>query len=663
LLRKTVSGLMLALLFIGMLTSAFTVQPVKAVFVERKVGVNVGDWVEYKNYTFSWKSNVPFDELGNETKSFIKNHENLYSLKVTVLDVSGTIVNYESLLRFKNGTEWATQTLVDVETGSYSNMWFIAANLSAGDSIYVNYPDWIISETFQSVYLGESREVNLLSGKTTSYTSGPYMVSLNFTIIWDRLTGILLEWYGSVDTTENINKTVTYHFHLTITGTSRWGYRIWIVDDDGPADFQTIQEAINAANQGDTIFVRAGTYHENLVVNKSNLTLIGENKDTVIIDGGAKGTVIHIISDFVIVSGFTIRNSKYEYWYAGVTVEQSVSTKIINNIITNCFDGVLISKSLDIMVVNNTLLSNKWNGVHLKYYCHFNQIVNNAVLNNRNGISIEVESNNNYIFNNYIEGNELDGLDLMGSSQNTIVGNTIANCFTGIYFGSKADNLNIVYHNNFINNYYQVTCYSAPNTWDDGYPSGGNYWSDYIGVDLYKGPYQNETGSDGIGDTPYVIDENNVDHYPLMKPWTPKPSIINAIVDIQPQVLNLRSRGKWITAYIELSEGYDVSNINVSTIMLNDTIPVEPKPIAIGDYDNDTIPDLMVKFDRQQVINYIMANVDMSRLYEERFMTITLTITGKLNDGTQFQGSGTIKIILPIPRCWRLLAKLGIYLL
>jgi hypothetical protein len=96
--------------------------------------------------------------------------------------------------------------------------------------------------------------------------------------------------------------------------------------------------------------------------------------------------------------------------------------------------------------------------------------------------------------------------------------------------------------------------------------------------------------------------------------------------------------------------------------MLNDTIPVEPKPIIIGDYDNDTIRDLMVKFDRQQVIKYIMANVDLSRLYEERFMTITLTITGKLNNGTPFQGSDTIKIILLILKCWRLLAKLGIYL-
>jgi len=95
--------------------------------------------------------------------------------------------------------------------------------------------------------------------------------------------------------------------------------------------------------------------------------------------------------------------------------------------------------------------------------------------------------------------------------------------------------------------------------------------------------------------------------------------------------------------------------------LLNDTIPVEPKLMVIGDYDNDSIPDLMVKFDRQQVINYIMSNADLERLYEERFMTITLTVTGKLNDGTPFQGSDTIKIILPMPRCWRLLAKLGVY--
>jgi len=59
----------------------------------------------------------------------------------------------------------------------------------------------------------------------------------------------------------------------------------------------------------------------------------------------------------------------------------------------------------------------------------------------------------------------------------------------------------------------------SANIWDDGFPSGGNYWSDYIGVDLYGGLSQNETGSDGIGDTPYIIDANNQDNYPLIKPY------------------------------------------------------------------------------------------------------------------------------------------------
>ena len=76
----------------------------------------------------------------------------------------------------------------------------------------------------------------------------------------------------------------------------------------------------------------------------------------------------------------------------------------------------------------------------------------------------------------------------------------------------------------------------SANNWDYGYPSGGNYWSDYNGTDVYSGPYQNETGSDGKGDTPYSIDEYNVDDYPLMTPWAAaSPGDINrdGKVDIQ----------------------------------------------------------------------------------------------------------------------------------
>jgi len=75
---------------------------------------------------------------------------------------------------------------------------------------------------------------------------------------------------------------------------------------------------------------------------------------------------------------------------------------------------------------------------------------------------------------------------------------------------------NTIFHNDLLQNNQQAWSYGgSSNFWDDGYPSGGNYWSDYTGVDVYKGPYQNVTGSDGIGDTPYVIDADNVDHYPL----------------------------------------------------------------------------------------------------------------------------------------------------
>jgi hypothetical protein len=101
------------------------------------------------------------------------------------------------------------------------------------------------------------------------------------------------------------------------------------------------------------------------------------------------------------------------------------------------------------------------------------------------------------------------------SGNNKISENTIRdNMGTGIDVGSEN---NVFFHNNFMDNVIQVSVASGrSNVWDDGYPSGGNYWSDYTGIDLYHGPYQNIPGSDGIGDTPYLIDTNNQDHYPLM---------------------------------------------------------------------------------------------------------------------------------------------------
>jgi len=117
------------------------------------------------------------------------------------------------------------------------------------------------------------------------------------------------------------------------------------------------------------------------------------------------------------------------------------------------------------------------------------------------------------------------------SDSNVITCNVLSKNDCGVLLFSCQNNT--FHHNNFINNEEQVGGF-LKNTWDNGYPSGGNYWTDYGGVDLYSGPYQNETGSDGIGDTPYVIEENNRDNYPLMDPWVPLLGDLNCdgIVDV-----------------------------------------------------------------------------------------------------------------------------------
>ncbi|MCK5563315.1 hypothetical protein KAI30_04000 [Candidatus Bathyarchaeota archaeon] len=143
---------------------------------------------------------------------------------------------------------------------------------------------------------------------------------------------------------------------------------------------------------------------------------------------------------------------------------------------------------------------------------------------------------------------------------------------------------------------------------------------------------QDIPSSDGIVDTPYVIDYDNQDNYPLMEPWSGVP----ATVEIYPETLSLHSLfGRWIKAYIELPEGYDVSDIEIPTVMLNDEVAAELRPTKIGDYDNDGISDLMVKFSRIDVMRSIF------RVGEN-----TLTISGEL-DGFFFEGSDTIRVNNP----------------
>lgn len=113
--------------------------------------------------------------------------------------------------------------------------------------------------------------------------------------------------------------------------------------------------------------------------------------------------------------------------------------------------------------------------------------------------------------------------------------------------------------------------------------------------------------------------------------------VTQASIDIDPDVLNLNCNGKWVTAYIELPDGYDVAEIDVGTVTLEGTIPAEAHPTEVGDYDKDGIPDLKVKFARKALIEYLGGTTG----------DVTLTVSGKLNNNTPIEGSDTIRVINP----------------
>jgi len=112
---------------------------------------------------------------------------------------------------------------------------------------------------------------------------------------------------------------------------------------------------------------------------------------------------------------------------------------------------------------------------------------------------------------------------------------------------------------------------------------------------------------------------------------------VSATVDVDPDTLNLNSRGKWTTTYIELANSYDVADIDVGTVTLEGMIPAEALPIQVGNYDDDGVIDLMVKFDRQALIEHLDGTTG----------EVVPTVGGELSDSTLFEGSDTITVINP----------------
>ena len=245
--------------------------------------------------------------------------------------------------------------------------------------------------------------------------------------------------------------------------------RTWYVDDSGGADFTTIQAAVDAANDGDTIIVRDGTYTENVAVNRS-ITIASENGSAAVAVTAAvpSAPAFDVNADNVTIAGFTVNGPTNEH-VAGIELVDANACTIVNNDCSGCYNGIHLGGAAS----NNTVTRN---------YCHNNT---------KRGISLRDTATGNFVSENTCESNAEDEICIKDQTHDNFVwlNNFLGTveCLTNNTYHSPAP-LTYTYNGNAYTNYL------------------GNYYSGYTGVDT--------SPEDGIGDTPY-----NSDEYPLMAPF------------------------------------------------------------------------------------------------------------------------------------------------
>jgi parallel beta-helix repeat protein len=263
----------------------------------------------------------------------------------------------------------------------------------------------------------------------------------------------------------------------------------------GPSNYTAIQDAVNNASVGNTVYVFNGIYKEQVVIEKT-ISMIGEDVDATFIEVDSTGRGIYIASDWVNVSGFTLLSKPWP---------PSSDPDIF---------GIELYESENCTILNNKLELNK-KGVYLVDSDH-NYVADNYGINNVDGYVL-LNSDFNVLVNNTAFSSNAVGFRLLSSHHNVIAGNNASgNGGDGIHLHSSFDN--IVSHNYVFGN-IGPSYDNGENCWDNCYPSGGNFWNVYTGSDAMSGSDQDIPGSDGVGDTAFDIPGGaNQDLYPLMSP-------------------------------------------------------------------------------------------------------------------------------------------------
>ena len=294
--------------------------------------------------------------------------------------------------------------------------------------------------------------------------------------------------------------------------------------------------------------------------------------------------------------------------YVAVIGSRKIVVKNLN--LTSNGQGILFKNTTG-SLIENVRVSNNSEGIYLDVWSDNNIIANNTVSNNaiigvyvstssgnvisgnkisKSDYGIFLASSGNFIENNELIGNR-KGLVLFGQgsslvSGNIVRGNMLSNNTVGV--STRFSLENIIYHNNFVNNENQTESFNGVDVWD--YLGEGNYWSDYVGGD---------ESDNGIGDTPYLIDEDNRDNYPLMGlykdykvMWQGTAYHLASISNSVISELSLSQPEKSISFYVfSTDDGMDFCRVTIPEVLLGGPYKVlidDLPPVTVSEESNGT---------------------------------------------------------------------------
>jgi len=436
-------------------------------------------------------------------------------------------------------------------------------------------------------------------------------------------------YYWSVNITDkSIWTNATYHFTTEIT--------VVYIDDDFNEStpgwefdhFDNIQDGIDTVNKNRKVLVYNGTYYENIIINKS-ISIIGEDKNTTIIDGGGSGDVIYFSANWINIKGFTLQNSGDNWGNACLDItsnynsindnvikndgsglfgiylhEISLENTITNNVVEGCIeDGIYLCKSSDNNTISENFFINNHDGIQL-FGVYGNIISYNTVLNNNDdGISISNSSTDNSIYGNKVFNNSDIGIYIGGSSKNSIKGNNVSsNIGQGINLSYSSGNSimentiiknekGIIYefsNNNSItvndirlNNYSGIQLIDSSNNNNiyhnnlinnavNAVDECSNIWHNLVQEagnywDDYNGT---DSDKDGIGDTPYNISGgDNQDSYPLMHVFGPPYAEFEYIIERATVEFNASKSGDYSGYIVTYEWDFDDGTIGIGKIV------------------------------------------------------------------------------------------------